>query len=616
MKSNTRLLHLPLIVLSGVAFILILGYAGLLGTSTWRPDEYDTLARYRTEGTHFLWHRIIAWSPRPFSELLIYFYAALVNATKLQLTHLIMGLVWFGLFFSIGMGIILTQKTRVPIGIRALPVILPTILTLCIAKTGEVFYWPFGSMAYMPTISAILLMLAILIWGNIQEHALPWGISASILATSSEMGAFFILLLFALLTLSGISRHKTTGHLNFEHAWLKPLIPSTLMAICVLALLSNGRLGNPDEAKMGSDVSHDIAAVLIAAIPETTRQILGKAETDWQGVAPYFLIKIFLGLFIFFLARLTPFDHQKRNVALSFSIACIASIGLSEIGAYYQFGVSCCERHDTIRHFLSYIGVVSFSTASASLIPGEKIKKSTKLFCMGSGYILVGLCTLVSAKKMWIDYGNYHNITSLHHENWIFQQNPPFIFKVDLKKGYTYGTLPMPSEGIFSGSEPNTPIFNKSILRFFDAKEILFRNKLEITNEFNLNSTETLKKPPDWREMICITDIVRAENLNLDAKEVKAIQLTVGGWINLPDTGLNISQTEIKLHVRIDTQDTDLILPLELSDRPDVSQHFKRDELLTSGYTTTVNIPFSHIRDLSIIATDGTLSARCPLRLP
>jgi hypothetical protein len=616
MKNNVKSSHLPLTVLSGVAFILLLGYAGLLGTSTWRPDEYDTLARYRTEGTHFLWHRIIAWSPRPFSELLIYFYAKLVNTTKLQLTPLIMGMVWFGLFFSIGMGIHITQKTRIPIGIRALPVTLPIILTLCIAKTGEVFYWPFGSMAYMPTISAILLMLTLLIWGSIQEHALPWGISASILATSSEMGAFFVILLFALLTLSGINRRQTTGHFDFEWTWIKPLVPSALMAICVLVLLSIGRLGNPDEAKMGSGVSHDIAAVLIAAIPETARQILGKSETDWQGIAPYFLIKILLGLFIFHLMRLNPFNRQKCNAILSFSLASIATIGLSEIGAFYQFGVSCCERHDTVRHFLSYIGVISFSAASASLIHGENFKKNTKLFCMTSGYILVGLCTLASIKKMWIDYGNYHNVTHLHQENWIFQKNPPFTFQIDSIKGYAYGTLPMPSEGIYSTSEPNIPIFNKSIITFFGVKEIKFFSKPETADGFNHNPAKTLQEISDWKNMTCTTDILKAENQSLDAKEIKATQLTVGGWINLPDTGLNISQTKIMLRVQKDAQDIDYFFPLELSDRPDVAQHFKRNELLKSGYATTVSIPFTRIRDLSIIATDGTLSARCPVRLP
>lgn len=616
MKLSTKPLNTHLLFLSGMVFLLLLGYAGLLGTSTWRQDEYYTLARYQTEGTHFLWHRIIAWSPRPFSELLIYLYAQLVNTTKLQLTPLMMGLVWFGLFFSIGMGVHITQNTRISIGTRVLPVVLPVILTLSISKTGEVFYWSFGSVAYMPTISAILLMLAILIWGNIQEHALPWGISASVLATSSEMGAFFVVALFTLLTLSGISRHKTIVHPDYEWTWLKPLAPSTLMAIAVLALLSFGRLGNSDEAKMGSEVSHNIAAALATGIPETARQILGKSETDWLELAPYFSIKILLGLFIFYLLRFSPIDPRKRSMVISFSLASIASIGLSEIGALYQFGVSCCERHDTTRHFLSYIGVISFSAGISSLMHGQKIKKSATLICMGSGYILVALCTLLSAKKLWLDYENQKSIINLHHENWIFHQTPPFTFTIDSNSGYTYGTLPMPTEGTYIANHPNTPTFNESILRFFDANEIVFGKNIKNSDTIDQNLMKSLHTISDWCEAICMTDAIQLDNRHAGKKEIESALLTIRGWINLPDTGLDTSKIRVFLIIRQDTHESEFYVPLELFDRPDVARHFNRNELLRSGYAIIAKIPSTPIRDLSIIATDGALSARCPLPLP
>lgn len=618
MTYKTRFIYPLLSIFSVIFLTLLLAYGGLLGTSTWRPDEYDILARYRTEGISFLWHRVMFWSPRPFSELLIYFYATLVNSSHLQLIPLIMSLVWSGLVFSIGLSVYLLRNTGVSFGIRMLPILLPVVLTLCIAKTGEVFYWPFGSMAYMPTISAILAMLAILIWGNAREHGLLWGISGLILAASSEMGTFFIVFLSGLLALSGIGRDKTTGYFKFERDWLKPLIPSILVAICVLALLYIGRLGNPDEAKMGPGVSHNVGAVLMAAIPEALRQILGKAEaTGWLGGIPYLLIKLCLGLFVFSLMRLLPTAHLKLHAVLAFALASIATIGLSEIAAFYQFGVSCCERHDTIRHFLSYVAVIAFSVAAAFFTKKIPATRNMTRLSIATGLLLMVLCTGVSVKKLWADYRTYDNVTELHNRNWLFGQSPPFTFTIEYLDGHSYGLLPMPPEGIYALKDQNISIFSNSILRFFGAEEIIFQQKRDLTASFTAGQIKNaFTQSSDWREMTCATDIAQAKNNTMGTGKTASTQLTVGGWMNLPDTGLNLSQTKIMLRVSRAEPDADVFFPLELSDRPDVAQHFKRDELLRSGYTTTVNLPFTRIRGLSITATDGALSARCSLRQP
>lgn len=617
MTYKTKSIYSLVSTFSVIFLALLLAYAGMLGTSTWRPDEYDILARYRTEGLSFLWHRVIFWSPRPFSELLIYFYATLVNTSHLQLIFLIMGLVWSGLFFSIGLSTYLFRNTGVSSGIRMFPILLPVVLTLCIAKTGEVFYWPFGSMAYMPTISAILAMLAILIWGNTQEHALPWGISGVILAASSEMGTFFIVFLSGLLALSGIYRSKTTGNFKFENHWLKPLTPSILIAICVLVFLFIGRLGNPGEAKMGPGVSHNVGAVLTAAIPEALRQILGKAETGWLAGMPYLLIKLCLGLFVFGLMRLLPTGHLKRHAVLAFALASIATIGLSEIAAFYQFGISCCERHDTVRHFLSYVAVIAFAAAAAFFTKGMPSTRNMTILCTVTGLLLTVLCTVVSVKKLWADYKTYSNVTDLHSRNWLFRQSPPFTFTMEYLDGHSYGILPMPPEGIYVLKDPNISIFSNSILRFFDAKEIKFQQKRDLTASFTAGQIQkTFSQSADWREMTCATDIAQAEHHTVGTGKTAATQLTVGGWMNLPDTGLNLAQTKVMLRVSRDEPDADVFFPLELSDRPDVAEHFKRHELLSSGYTTRVNIPFTRIQGISITATDGTLSARCLLRQP
>lgn len=598
-----------------IQVVLLLTFAGLLGGATWRPDEYDTLARYHQEGISFLWHRISRWSPRPFSELLIYFYATVVNSTHLQLIPLVMGLMWGGMLFSIGLIAVWFRHLAVSVSARLLPVLLPVVLTLSSAKTGEVFYWPFGSMAYMPTVSALLVMLAILIWGHIRSHALSWSICGVILASSSEMGAFFLLFLSGFLGVACIRRATPTAFAALE--WLKPLIPSILIALWVMVGLAMGRFGNSDEAQMGSHVSHNLVAVLGATIPEATWQLLGKATLNGWDVWPYALIKLCLALCVYSLISVLIPSNPKRPLLVAFGLACVATVGFTVFAAFYQFGVSCCERHDTVRHFLSFLAITAFAVAAASYSDNQSTARLLSLMSAATALLLTLLAAIASALKVWPDYQNYASITQLRKHNWLFNQEAPFVFLIEEHHRRAWGTLPTPTDGHFSLTDNQAPIFNNSVIRFFGVESVEFERKRNLLAQLPINQVPTsIITPSAWINMACTTDQFHAKHFTEGKSPFVATQLEVAGWLNLPETGLDLARTSLLLHVRGSSAGNDAYFSLNLSDRPDVAQHFQRKDLLLSGFTTKVRIPFQQINEVGIKATDGVRSANCQLRVP
>src|SRR4051812_25794284 len=59
--------------------VVVLAFAGLIPLGHW-GDEFETVRIYQQEGYSFFVQRILHWSPRPLSELLIYWYSIAIKS--------------------------------------------------------------------------------------------------------------------------------------------------------------------------------------------------------------------------------------------------------------------------------------------------------------------------------------------------------------------------------------------------------------------------------------------------------------------------------------------------------------------------------------------------------
>lgn len=603
------------ILLATIQLFLIFAFAGMLGAASWQFDEYFALDYFQKEGFRFFWHRLTTWSPRPFSELLVYLYASIVNLTKMQLIPFVMGLLWGSLLLSISLNIIWFKETSIQNAIRLLFATLPILLTLCSTKTGELFYWPFGSLAYMPTLSALVVMFAILTWGNIDSYALPWTISCLILAASSEMGAFFILFFSGFITLIYFFQKKISQPATI--IWLKLQIPALLISIGVVLGLIFGRLGNKHETHTDPEASHNILTSIFATLPEFLTQLISNGTIENKIEATPILIKLCLGVFVFYLTPGSISNISKKPILASFGLACIATIWFTIFAAFYQFGTLCCERHDSVRYYLSLLFISTFAIFAAHCIKNINPKLTHTLPLLAC-LILTLYATTASSTKLLPEYRDYALTRKINADNWLFNNTPPFIFINNKKYSNLLNLSHTPEKGLYTSNSEKTPEFNLAILHYFDIKTINFQEKIYTSTNLSIDKIPEIILNPTtkWQTMLCTIDKIDIEHLNESKTGTINTKLTIAGWLNLPDIGVNPNKSTILLKIRTQESQKDIYFPLKLSDRFDVANHFQRSDLLQSGLISEINIPFGSIKSLDIEASDGIHTGNCQLQLP
>lgn len=188
---------------------VVASHAVLIPGGGWRGDEYFNFAAMRQAGFPFVAHRLLRWSPRPLSELLVHLYAGAVAATGRPLVSPVLTAAWA--------------------------------------------VWIAGAACGLPP---VITCAALLVIGDVTAGARRRGACAAALivaAASTESGAVFVLCFTALFALA--DRRAPAGR-----AWLGiPLV----LAAAALALMASGRQRHQDARQ---HMARDPAGRRLAAI--------------------------------------------------------------------------------------------------------------------------------------------------------------------------------------------------------------------------------------------------------------------------------------------------------------------------------------------------------------
>src|SRR5204863_7510522 len=169
-------------------------YLGLIGLGQWQADEYADFAMFRSKGWQFFSERM-RWSPRPISEFLLLIYGWIVNLLHRPIIVPFLAVLWAG-FLAAGLSTFLQIRSQRSRHENRLCLIAALTLMALFLTTGgltEVFYWPVGAAAYLPTLAATLLLF----WQNIEGRLATAGgrtlafFALTVAALSSELGAMF-----------------------------------------------------------------------------------------------------------------------------------------------------------------------------------------------------------------------------------------------------------------------------------------------------------------------------------------------------------------------------------------------------------------------------------------
>lgn len=385
-----------------VSLATLLAFAGLIPLGRWH-DEYLALHDYHQGGVGFLWERLLHWSPRPLSELLIYFYGLTVYHVGLRLIGAFIAPFW----------ILLVAAILWPV-LRGRQGLLPACVLLAMLLLGhpvaEVFYWPFGVVAYLPTLTAAAMLLA-LDWGGWMET--PTGniwrfVALTTAAASSEVGALFTVLYIGLLIASG-SLEKVRRSLIFA-------IP-LLLSLTLLYLQYAGRVAQGNEVFGDPAVAHHPGKALLAVGKHMFFNLLRgdnrhHAAALLAGLATKLLF--LAGIYRAMSARRQGgASLRAQRMRLVLVVASLATAILIMAAALYNFGSLCCERHDTMRQGYVLVALGSLATYLAIRSPSRHADRAGPLLLLA---LLIPLAT--AAPRLMTEYRDYAMVRRASNETW------------------------------------------------------------------------------------------------------------------------------------------------------------------------------------------------------
>jgi hypothetical protein len=380
-----------------ILLAILLAYAGLIGLGRWEIDEYYFLYWFR-HGVTF--GQRLLYSPRFLFEPFYFLYLSAVNLFHRPLIVPFLGVLWAGFLVS---GLLTSwQKREAKSGQtrQNLSLISLTLLVLCLCSgyVTDVFYFPAGAVAYVPTIAGSVLLLLQVIDNRLESRAGRIMASVCLLAAagSSETGATFVafygLICAARWAVTWWRSQRTSAPAVW---WAIPMVEAVLSLLVVRLNRYTMLQAVPWSSNAGNAV-----ASLKATIPEMIFEIFGretlakvaKSYPDphtWLNYGLRVPFEILLGsrlwmevllaagvaLCWFPLGRISK-ALAKRILELvaAFVLAAIATIAAANL----QFGITCCDRHAEVRECWIELAIVGLVIASSAWIPDGILRRMSK----------------------------------------------------------------------------------------------------------------------------------------------------------------------------------------------------------------------------------------------
>ncbi|MBS1059406.1 hypothetical protein [Gluconobacter sp. Dm-44] len=354
-----------------VMLLVIALQTAILPASVWQGDEYDYFANIREHGLASLSDRLLHWSPRPFSEIIIFVYGTVANAAQKPLAWIFLALTW--LFCAAVAFVPFLRQSHAPVSARLLIVVSVAAIFMLGHPSADFFYWPMGTVAHLPVLAAACGLTLLKISQILSARA--EALLLSLALTSSEAGVFFGMLWLGMRGFGLLHNRRTAA---FGRArWL--LLP-TAVGLCVSAeMLLNHRMGGggfpftPTHGHIKASLAAAFGPFLKTLIALQPNEMSSGGGFTKQAMASGLVLKIILtGAFttLFMTCGIRP----ALRTLIAPAIALAGTMYLTIAAAFYAFGFLCCQRHEAFRLDLSVLLVLLLS-AGLSTILSEKLKR-------------------------------------------------------------------------------------------------------------------------------------------------------------------------------------------------------------------------------------------------
>jgi hypothetical protein len=437
----------------------LLAYLGLTPLGVWH-DEYSTLGHVRDDGFALIKLRILHWSPRPLSELFIYVYGLAVAKLNRPLVTSALLPCWALLIACTIIPSVATRK-----GLVASSALL--VLFLLGHKVDEVFYWPIGALAYMPTLAAIACLLTIDFAGfsDTTTGRVVALVALVVAATSAEIGALFAAGYCVLAFIVSVATRD-----RLAAWWALPFAVS----LGVLYLMLTGRAAQMGEVYGDRSIVHEPVSAVLAAVRLFFGEVVG---TDVPSDPLTTTLSILLSKVTFFFGTYFLFSRdpeascsRRQWMRLVLAVSLIGASFLILAAGFYQFGLSCCQRHATMRQCYILIAIGSLALFVARWRPIRAPSVGTLLLIVA---ILLPL--RIAARDLASDYQNYRAIVAGRVDLWTAGLGPDSPMIVPLVQPARIAGGNVFAVKTYSAADKNIDTLSSWIMYFFRKTSITFQ---------------------------------------------------------------------------------------------------------------------------------------------
>ncbi len=405
------------VLLATIAF-----HFGLVDLGQWTNDEFGIIGSYRDKPWTAFLDRLMRWSPRPISEVLIWIYAGLVNLTDKPFIGMFLGWLWLMLlltplvaFWQLRMTV--SEDWRRPSPYFAIFAYQLIALFLLEHSPGELFYWPVGAAAYLTTLTAITLCFFQLACSLTERHGgrIITCLSLVIAAGSSETGAFFALV-FGCFYLIGVTFDKITGAV-YQRKILWCLIPG-LFGIGVFWLLLHTRT-QTQEALFPTAEYHHIYFSLKAAFGQMVKEYLITGQRlSTRGILFGLILKACFLLAVRYCWLSSGIKVPRRQVLIVFALSVVATTYFSLAASYYGYGGLTNSWHGELRQCLVMLFVATLGLFSCHFCLRNRNKRTVEW--LGAVFVLSALMLVLPRRCIALihDYRNYSVCIENRKKSW------------------------------------------------------------------------------------------------------------------------------------------------------------------------------------------------------
>ena len=613
--------------IAAVFFVAIVAaYAGLISAGHWQ-DEYSSFTSFREHGWEGLYLRIVNWSPRPFSELLLFVYSRISDSLEAPLITEALAFLWMFLATSIFVVPLVLRRVFSDNASLWQTLVLGAAL-FCLLLVGhpvaEYFYWPQSSVAYIPATAGVLMAMWLLLLSDPRSARARWAFAGSLViaALSAEVGAMLVFVFCSLAVGLAILQKVRFGASKLAGGHLVLLCAPFVAAVFVLIMIRLARLENQNEIFGDPGVAHRMLPSLKNALSTFVRESL---SVDGMGASVSSLFMGFATKALFALASYATFRTiRRRQVSAEvyqqwiglLGLACISTVFLTLAAAYYQFGLVCCQRHGTFRQGLVFIGLMSIAGYVALRRSSDLLSRYQQPAQAGAVVALilaVAIPLSISARDVLEDYRGFAKRLKIAALNWksgiADTQTASYI---TLPQGRIVGGLII-SEGTFDKNS-KAPGSVTSIIDFYRKSSMTFIADKDLAVQV-VNPPAEILTPITTPSPRCNIDIVNGRPYSERSSAAKNNQtISLQGW-TAPDE--RVRSGSIRTWIVASTPDgLKRYYMTVLQKRQDVADAFDQAELLESGFTVTIDLATGSDNEvLTLLSVNGKTAYECEVRL-